>query len=271
MITKGLDIAAKGMMSLLDMNDTTANNLANVNTTGFKKSNLVFRSVYDAAVYERTPANDIKFGEERNVGTMSMGSKTEKILLEFTQGNLERTGVPLDLALQGDGFFKVQTIDGDIAYTRNGSFTINNDKMLVTKEGDYVLDPKDKPIKLDMKKLRIENVHDLLVSEDGQIMTNAQDNQQMLQKINIVDFRIKSDLRAVGHSKFVPQDPASNPEVKAEKFSLQQGAIETSNANTVNEMINIINTTRNYETLSKFVKTDGELLSRAINLGRLQA
>jgi len=272
MITKGLDIAAKGMMALLDMNDNVANNLANVNTAGYKKANLTFKSVYDSAVYEKTPPNsDFKYGEENKVGTLGMGPKTDKMILDFSQGYMSQTGNPLDVAINGDGFFKVQSVDGsNTAYTRNGAFTINNQNMLVTKDGDYVLDTKNKPIKIDLKALRIDTNRDLIIDERGQIQTNKPDSQQMLQQIGVYDFRVKSDMRSIGDSKFLPQNPSENPEVKAEKFSLQQGSMEYSNANTVNEMINIINVSRNYETLAKFVKTDGDLLEKAINLGRLQ-
>ena len=90
-----------------------------------------------------------------------------------------------------------------------------------------------------------------------------------MQKLAICDFRIKSDLKSIGHSKFIPNNTELNPEVKAEVFALQQGALEGSNSNTVNEMINIINTTRSYETLSKLVKEDSDLLARAISLGRI--
>lgn len=269
MLTKGLGIAAKGMMALIDQQDTTANNLANVNTVGFKKANLVFQNVFDAQIFENIPPNEFKYADEKYVGELAMGPKTQKVLLDFSQGNLERTGNPLDVAVEGDGFFKIQSVEGDIAYTRNGSFVMNNEKMLVTKEGEYVLDNQNKPIQLDMNRLNIENVNDLVINEDGQIIANSPENQVTLQKIGIFDFRIKTDLRSIGDSKFVPNNIEENPEIVAEIFSLQQGALEGANSNTVNEMINIINTTRSYETLSKFVKNDSELLSRAINLGRV--
>lgn len=268
MITKGLGIAAKGMLALIDQQDTTANNLANVNTTGFKKSNLVFQNVYNAALYEKEPQNSYKFADQKYVGTLAMGPNTQKIILDFAQGTLERTYNPLDLALEGDGMFKVQSLNGEISYTRNGSFVLNNKKQLCTKEGDLVLDILNKPILLDIKKMNIENVNDLVIGEDGQITTNN-DIPRYYQKIQICDFRDKADLKAIGCSKYQPKHPDRNPELKAEKFSIQQGALEASNSNTVNEMINIIKVTRNYETLSKFVKNDGDMLERAINLGRI--
>ena len=269
MITKGLGISAKGLISLIDRQDVIANNLANVNTVGFKKSNLVFQNVYNAALREKTPPNEFKFSDERYIGELAMGPKTQKILLDFEQGNMEHTGNPFDVAIQGDGFFKVQSIDGNVAYTRNGSFTVNNEKFLVTKENEYVLDVNNKPIQLDMKKLNLSSANDLIIMQDGTIQTNSIDNQNIYQQIGVFDFKIKSEMRSVGDSKFVPKDITTNPEVPAEKFVIEQGTLEGSNSNTVHEMINMINVSRNYETLSKFVKNDGDLLSRAINLGRI--
>lgn len=270
MITKGLGIASKGMLALIDQLDTTANNLANVNTTGFKKSNLVFKNVYNAAVYERNNPNSYKFEDQKYVGTLAMGPKTQQILLDFSQGTLERTYNPLDLALEGDGMFKLQSLDGEISYTRNGSFVLNNKKQLVTKEGDLVLDVKNKPIILDVKKMNIDDVNDLVIGEDGQITTNN-DIPRYYQRIQICDFVDKTDLRSIGHSKFQPKHPETNKEMQAEKFSVQQGALEAANANTVNEMINIIKVSRNYETLSKVVQNNNTMLNRAINLGRINS
>jgi len=269
MITKGLDIAAKGMLSLIDVQDLTANNLANVNTTGFKKSNLTFKNVYDAALYEKTGADSFKYTEQKRVGEIAMGPQSQRLMLDFSQGTLERTNKPFDLGIEGDGFFKLQNSDGGISYTRNGSFVLNNKKQLVSKDGDLVLDVLDRPIVLDVKKMGIENINDLIVAENGQIQTNTADAQKLYQQIKICDFRDRENMVTIGSAKFVPTDKTQNPEIKAEKFSVQQGALEASNSNTVNEMINIINTTRNYETLSKFVKNDSTMLSRAINLGRI--
>lgn len=269
MITKGMYAAGKGMLALIEQSDVIANNLANVNTTGFKKTNLAFKSIFDAQITEKTDPNDIKFSETRDLGTYSMGPVTHRSLLDFSQGNIERTDNPLDLALQGDGFFKLKDLDGNITYTRNGSFVLNNEKMLTTKEGEYVLDSLDKPIKLDVSELNITNPHDLAINEDGQICINAIDNQTALQKIKIVDFRIKSDLIPLGNSKYKAMHLQENPEMPAEKFKLQQRALECANSNTVSEMINMINVSRSYETLSKFVKNDSDLVTRAINLGRI--
>lgn|SRR5574344_88525 len=268
MLTRGMDIAAKGMLSLIDFNDNIANNIANVNTTGFKKSTLVFKNVYDAELTKATD-KDPRYADYESIGKISMGSETQKLITEFSQGALYRTGNTLDIAIEGDGFFKVQSPDGHISYTRNGNFMLNSKDMLVNNEGDVVIDVKDKPVKIDTKKNAVEDFKNITIGEDGTIEIVNKNTRTQLQQIKIVDFQDKENMIAKGASKYEPRDNVQNPELKAEKFKLQQGAVETANVNLVSEMINIINVSRNYETLSKFVKDESNLLSRAINLGRV--
>ena len=269
MITRGIQIAASGMQSLLDMNDTIAHNLANVNTAGFKKSALTFKNIYDARVEQASINSDAKNKDYRYIGNISMGSETNKSIISFTQGTLDRTGNPLDVAIAGDGFFKVQDADGNISYTRNGQFTINNKNKLVTLDGDYVLDVKGKTIDVNLAQYQ-GDPKDIKFKEKGEISIENLKNQATLQTLAIVDFGDKEGMKSLGNAKFVPNDPATNPELPVKKFTIQQGAIELSNSNTITEMINSINVSRNYETLSKLVKEDATLLDAAINLGRVR-
>lgn len=271
MISRGIDIAAKGMMSLIDLQDSTANNIANVNTAGFKKEGLSFRNVYNALIEEPLERNNPKSSDGRIVGEISMGSVTHKLVHEFSQGTLSRTDNPLDLGIEGDGFFKLRAPDGTITYTRNGSFCINSAYFLTDMQGNQVLDEQNQPIKLNLRELNLDSEKNLTVNEDGTIVGNRKDNAQVLQKIGIFDFANKDDMMAVGTSMYVPRDITTNPELRAERFSIQQGAIELSNANIINEMINSIKVSRNYETLSSFMKEKSNQLSQAINLGRVNA
>lgn len=269
MISRGIDIAAKGMMSLIDLQDSTANNIANVNTAGYKKEGLSFRNVYNALVEEPIERNNPKNQDGRLVGEISMGSATHKLVHEFTQGTLSRTDSPLDVGIEGDGFFKLRGPDGSTMYTRNGSFCINSANMLTDLQGNQVLDEVNQPIRINMTELKLASEKDLTINEDGTIVANRRENSQALQKIGIFDFANKEDMMSVGTSMYIPKDPASNPELRAQKFAVQQGTIELSNANIINEMINSIKVSRNYETLSSFVKEKSQQLSQAINLGRL--
>ncbi len=269
MITRGIETAANGMMSLLDMNDSIAHNLANVNTAGYKKVSLTFRNIYDTRVEQATDPKDIKGTDHRYLGNLSMGSQTDRSIVAFTQGTLDRTGNPTDLAISGDGFFKIQDSNGNVSYTRNGQFVIDSNQMLTTMDGEKVLDVRNRPVQIDLKALNASQ-KDLVIRENGEIGISNAELSMNLQQLAIVDFTDKENIRSIGTSKFVPSNPQTNPEVPATKYNIQQGSIELSNSSTVNEMINTINVSRNYETLSKLVKEDSDLLDTAINLGRIR-
>ena len=112
-------------------------------------------------------------------------------------------------------------------------------------------------------------MNDVIINEDGQIGISNDQTQVILQKIGVYDFSNKEDMTCIGGSKFKPTDVTTNRELKAEKFAVQQGSLELSNANVVNEMIKTINTSRNYETLSKVVHTSAESLGAVMNVARL--
>lgn len=271
MISRGIDIAAKGMMSLIDFQDSIANNIANVNTAGYKKEGLSFRNVYNALIEEPVERNNPKNHDGRLVGEISMGSATHKLVHEFSQGTLSRTDNPLDVGIEGDGFFKLRTPDGSYTYTRNGAFCINSQNLLTDMQGNLVMDEVNQPIRLNLTELNIGSEKQLTINEDGTIVSNRNETSQALQKIGIFDFADKDNMMAVGTSMYVPKDINANPELRAQKFAVQQGAIELSNANVINEMINSINVSRNYETLSTLVKEKSNQLSQTINLGRMNS
>jgi flagellar basal-body rod protein FlgG len=268
MLLRGLATASNGMQALIDQNDLTANNIANVNTVGFKKGSLIFKNIYDATIIDKTGQGSN--AEVRSLGELSMGSQVQKLTYDFTQGAMSRTGGTFDLAVEGDGFFKTQSTDGDISYTRNGSFTLNNESNLVTKDGDYVLDGNGEKIKIDTKSTKMRSNNDIIINERGEIQINTGGSPITLQTLGIYDFRNKEDLVSIGGSKFKPADATTNPEIKAEKFNIQQGALEMSNANVVTEMISTINTSRNYEALAKNIKDVGDSLNKAIQIGRIR-
>lgn len=265
MIIKGFVAAANGMQALIEQNDSTANNVANVNTTGYKKQNLIFKDIYDANVIQKSPST----GESNSVGELSIGSQVQKLTYDFSQGTLSKTEGTFDVAIEGDGFFKIQSSSGDISYTRNGSFTINNNGNLVTKDGDYVLDFRGKPIKIQTNGVVMRSLNDIIINEDGQIELNNENNRITMQKIGIYDFGNKEDMLCIGGSKFKPVSTKMNPEVVPTKYKMVQGSLEMSNANSVNEMIKTINTSRNYETLSKLIKSSGDTLESVMGIGRL--
>ena len=275
MILRGFESASNGMLALMDNLDNTANNLANVNTTGYKKSMLTFKNVMDASVYQKNGEliKGQSAGSNRYLGQLSMGSETMKLTYDFTQGALSKTGVPYDMAIQGDGFFKVQDRDGNISYTRNGSFCQNSQGFLTTKEGEYVLDNVNRPIRLvnDEMEENQRDAYQILVTEQGNIEAYDGRNRIPLATLGIFNFSNKDELISNGFSKFATRtDEAQELETPATKFTIQQGMLEMSNSNVIKEMINTIQTSRNYESLSKVITENSTLLDSAISVGRIR-
>ena len=272
MILRGLESCANGMLALMDANDNTANNLANVNTIGFKKGSIRFRDIMQSAVYTQSESI-LRNDTTRYLGALSVGSEALEYTHDFTQGALTKTDNRYDLAIEGDGFFKVQNSDGKNSYTRNGSFTINSDDYLVTKQGEYVLDDRDRRIRMRPEDLDPDLIRDkieIIVGENGNIEMNTGDQKFPMQTIGVWDFSDKDDLFEISDTRFIPKDPDNNPQLRAEKFSIQQGMLELSNTNVIKEMINTISTQRNYESLSRVVRTNNELLTTAVSVGRLR-
>jgi len=273
MIVRSFESAANGMLALMDMNDNTANNLANVNTVGYKKGSLRFKDVMQSAVYSQSGSIIRNTDESDYLGSLSVGSASMQYTHDFSQGALTKTENPFDLAIEGDGFFKIRNLDGQISYTRNGSFTVNSDEYLVTKQGEYVLDINNRRIRMIPEDFDPELFRDkveIVIGENGNIELNSYNQKIPMQTIGIYDFSDKDDLFEIGDARFVPRDIINNPELRSEKFSVQQGMLELSNSNVIREMINTINTTRNYESLAKLVTTNSDMLSTAVSVGRLR-
>ena len=273
MIVRSFESAANGMLALMDMNDNTANNLANVNTVGYKKGSLRFKDVMQSAVYSQSESI-LRNDSSRYLGTLSCGSESMQYTHDFSQGALTKTSNPYDVAIEGDGFFKIQDAEGNISYTRNGSFVVDRGYWLKTKEGEYVLDVDNRRIRMlpyDMEdETAFRDRKDIIIAENGNIEINSYNQKIPLQTIGIWDFSDNDDLFEIGDAKFVPRDTVNNPELRSEKFTIQQGMLELSNSNVIKEMINTINTTRNYESLTKVVSTNSDMLTTAVSVGRLR-
>ncbi|MBQ7125561.1 flagellar hook-basal body protein [bacterium] len=272
MIVRGLESAAKGMVALLDMNDNIANNLSNVNTVGYKRGGLRFKDIMESAVYSQQ-GSIIRNNTVNYLGDLSMGSQSMQYVHDFSQGALDKTGNKFDVAIEGDGFFKIRDAEGNVSYTRNGSFLVSNDDYLITKQGEYVLDVDNRRIRMIPEDFDPELFRDkveIIIGESGNIEMNSYNQKFPMQRIGIFDFSNKEDLFEIGDTKFIPRNIEDNPELVAEKYSVQQGMLELSNTNVIKEMISSINTTRNYESLTKVVSTNNELLKTAVSVGRIR-
>lgn len=273
MIVRGLETCANGMLALMDANDNIANNLSNVNTYGYKKGSLKFKDVMESAVYTQS-GSVLRNDSTRYLGDLSIGSSAYEYTHDFSQGALTTTGNPYDLAIEGDGFFKIQDVDGKTYYTRNGSFTRNDQDYLVTKQGEYVLDINNRRIRMIPEDLDPDLVRDkvqIIIGEKGTIEFNAGLQKFPLQTIGVWDFSNKDDLFEINDTRFIPKTPEENPELRSEKFVMQQGMLELSNTNVIREMINTISTQRNYESLARVVSTNRDMLDTAVSVGRLRA
>lgn len=251
---RGLYTSAWGMLTQMNVMDVTTNNLANANTTAYKKDGVVVKS-FEQMLTHHLENNQNKVKSSRSIGNMSLGANVTEIYTDFSQGMLEKTDNPLDLVIQGQGFFAVQSLkDGQVRYTRDGSFTWSTDGYLVTKDGDLVMDENLKPI----------SFTDFKVDESGNILQG----NQVEAKILITNFSNPNSLKKTGHNLY---EAAETSEFD-NNFTSQvvQGFVERSNVSAVDEMVNMIACMRAYETNSKAVKTHDELLAKTVNeVGRL--
>ncbi|NLF83709.1 MAG: flagellar basal-body rod protein FlgF [Candidatus Gastranaerophilales bacterium] len=257
-MVQGIETAARGMMSILNLNDIVANNLANVNTPGFKQLLPTFRNMGEEEFLSKPDKNsDVENKEQQNVlGTLSVGSMLDSTGLDFKQGPIQKTGRNLDIAINGEGFFSVQTETGEY-YTRAGSFTLDGEGDLTTHSGAKVLGENGRPINIDIET---RNLEDITINDAGVIFYRHEE----LDRIKIVDFEDKSKLITAGNSLYKNIDKNNSPEM-IETPHLMQGYLENSNANAIESMISTITGTRTYETLSKVVKDTDATLKRAIN------
>jgi len=283
MITRGIGAVAHGMQAMIDFQDVTAHNLANVTTDGFKKSTVTFQDILQAAVNSKTENNKTK-----EVGSLSIGSRINRTYIDFSQGALVPSDRNLDVAFQGDGFFKVRYRDipdkaqyneKNYYYERTGHFRLDNENYLINYEGDYIMDTQNKRIRIsrDPDSEEIEQINrfdiskDILISENGQIELNAQDFRVTLQKLQVCDFDDKTKISGIGQGKYLPiygQDAGLHMK-KDGTFNIQQGYNEASNANTINEMLNTINISRSYEAMSNILKTQSDSMQGVIGLAKL--
>ena len=227
----------------------------------------------ESAVYNKE-GSVIRNHSNEYIGSLSCGSQSMQYTHDFSQGALTKTSNPYDVAIEGDGFFKIQDAEGNVSYTRNGSFVVDRGYWLKTKQGEFVLDINNRRIRMLPEDMDDETIFrdrkDIVIAENGNIEINSYNQKIPLQTIGVYDFADKDDLFEIGDAKFVPRDIINNPELRSEKFTVQQGMLELSNSNVIKEMINTINTTRNYESLTKIVSTNSDMLTTAVSVGRIR-
>jgi flagellar basal-body rod protein FlgG len=260
---KAMKTAATGMMAQQMNVDNIANNLANVNTTGFKKGRVEFQDI----LYE----NLRRAGTSAAVGSVipvsldvGYGSRAVATTREFTTGSYLVTGNPTDMAIAGNGFFQVRMPDGTTGYSRDGSFKLSAEGQIVTADGFALLPEVTVP----------QDATDIAIGLDGQVsvLITGNDTPQQIGQLELARFINPAGLSAVGHNIY-NQTAASGSPITATPGTegvgtITQGSLESSNVSVVDEMVNMIVAQRAYEINSKVIQTSDDMSQTVNNLKR---
>jgi flagellar basal-body rod protein FlgG len=253
-------VAKTGLDAQQTRMSVISNNLANVNTTGFKRG----RAVFEDLLYQNVRQAGAQSSEDTQLPSgLSLGTGVRTVATQklFTQGNLVQTGNSLDIAVEGRGFFEILRPDGSLAYTRDGSYQLDRDGQMVTSNG-YVLQPG----------ITIPpNTQSITIGEDGTVSVLEAGNSAPSQigTLQLVDFINPAGLQPIGQNLFMETASSGSPQSGTPGLDglgrLVQGALETSNVNTVEELVNMIETQRAYEMNSKAISTADQMLQYVNN------
>lgn len=276
---RSLWTAASGMLAQQTSLDTIANNLSNVNTAGYKKDSVEFKSLLYQTL-QSTSTNNA--GENKPVpAQVGLGTRVAAITTVYTQGNLQAVDNNTYMAIEGSGFFKVRDLDGNVCYTRDGSFNVQpveGGVMLCTSEGYPVLDQNNNtiviPAEYSAATLTVDKEGNLFVQgadEQKVALTSVLNGQNYEQKIGLVQFNNPAGLSSIGSNLYqetvasgAPIEESATPALKQSR--IHQNYIEMSNVQVADEMVNMITTQRAYEMNSKAIQASDEMLQQANNL-----
>lgn len=258
---RSLWIAKTGMEAQQTQMDTVSNNLANVSTTGFKKS----RAIFEDLLYQNVRQPGAQSSQQTKLPSgMQVGTGVRAVAIEriHTQGNPQKTGNDKDMMINGNGFFNVLLPDGTTAYTRDGSFQTDNNGQLVTSSG-YVLQP---PITVPSNALT------MTVGRDGTVSVTTPGTVAPTQigSIQLSNFVNPAGLESLGENLYAETGSSGTAQTSTPGTNgvgvLMQGYVETSNVNVVEEMVNMIQTQRAYEINSKAITTSDQMLAKISQL-----
>lgn len=259
---KAFSTAATGMIGQQMMVDVIANNLANVNTTGFKKSQVDFQDL--VYVTQQMPGTEVASGVTSPSGIeIGSGVRPGATMKVYSTGELQNTGRELDIAIQGDGFLKVLTPNGDTRYTRDGSLQLNADGQLVTATG-YALEPAI-TVPTDATSVHI--------GVDGSVnVVDASGVQSVVGTLELATFANPSGLASEGSNLLAETEASGSPisGIPGQNGigTIQSGFLEKSNVQMVTELVNLITAQRAYEINSKAITVGDEMLQATNNLVR---
>ncbi|MGI8743258.1 MAG: flagellar basal-body rod protein FlgG [Bryobacteraceae bacterium] len=259
---RALYSAASGMTAQQMNIDNVANNLANANTNGFKMRRTQFQDLlYQSFVQPGAAAGSqtiVPSGLQIGLGTRPAANE-----IIFSQGNFQQTDNPLDVVIQGKGFFQIRRPTGEVAYTRAGGFQLDRDGNMVTSNGD----PIEPQITIPAQ------AQNITIAPDGTV-TYTQPGQtasQVAGQIQLANFANPAGLNSIGQNLFMPTDASGDPTIgnpggQEGLGTLMQGYVEGSNVNIVEEFINMIVSQRTYEANSKVVKAADEMYQQVNNV-----
>jgi len=261
---RALYSAASGMAAQQTNVENIANNLANANTNGFKARRAQFQDL----MYQSMVQPGAAAGQQTTVPAglqLGLGARSASNAILFTQGAFSETGNPLDVVIQGKGFFQVQLPNGELAYTRNGTFQLDKNGSLVTADGNPVQPQIAFPAQ----------AQTIVIAGDGTVSYSlpGQTNTQQAGQIQLANFQNPAGLNSLGNSLYQPTDASGDPTVGAPGGpeglgSLLQGFVEQSNVSVVQEFINLIVAQRGYEANSKVVQAADNMYQNVNNVSR---
>ena len=259
---RALYSAASGMNAQQLNVDNIANNLANANTAGYKARHAQFQDL----LYQSVVQPGASAGQQTTVPSglqLGLGTRAASNEIIFTQGNFTQTDNPLDVVIQGNGFFQVRRPTGELAYTRDGSFQLDKNGNLVDSSGDALEPQITVPA----------NAQSVTIAPDGTVsyLLPGQSAAQKAGQIQIAGFQNPAGLNSIGKNLYQPTDASGDPTVAAPggqegMGTLLQGYTEQSNVSIVEEFINLIVAQRAYEANSKVVKAADDMYQQVNNL-----
>lgn len=259
-MVRGLYTAWTGLRNEERRMDVVTNNMANADTTGFKKIDATSQSFarqLAVKIDDNTEGPNIK----RGLGGVALGTKIGETFYDMSQGGFRETGDVYNVAIGGSGFFTIRMTDKEgndhIRYTRDGDFTVTKEGFLQTKDGDSVLDENGNPI-----QIPDANFVDVAISETGDIYAN----NNYIATIGLTDFESYDFLSSYGENMYEAVNGATRIPANA---TLTQGYLEMSNVNMVTEMVDMIAITRAYETNQKMVQTIDDILEKTVTIGQV--
>ena len=275
---RGIYTGAAGMVAQMHQMDVVSNNLANVDKVGYKRDTSIFKSFPEMLIRRANDNGVVKlpigsYDVMPMVGKVGTGVELNEVYTRHTQGALRQTGNPFDMALNGKGFFVVKTPEG-LRYTRNGSFLINKDRVLVTKQGYPVMGEKGE-IRVSKHNFYVDDRGRIFVNTDkeGKFTTQDQNenkNIKLLDSLRLVNFEKLRYLDKTGNSFFKETKYSGKAQDLTDKRpQVKQKFLEMSNVNPVTEMVRMIEVQRTYEASQKAIHSHDQTLAKLVDLARL--